>query len=109
MATLTLPLTRMRSTTTARRYHAAFFVVTLVVFVTQLGFALWMNSRDYLWGDAESRATSGLIALYAAHPHLAAIGFVWMPLPTFLELIPVAFYPAWSAVVSSGFSASLIT
>ena len=68
-----------------------------------------MNSRDYLWGDAQSRAASGLIALYAAHPHLAAIGFVWMPLPTLLELVPIALYPAWHEVVSSGFAASLIT
>ncbi len=85
------------------------WVLSLGVFVAQLAFALVMNSRDYLWGDGVSRSSSALIAIYSHDPHLAAIGFVWMPLPVLLEVVPVAFYRWWPEVVSSGFASSLIT
>jgi hypothetical protein len=81
----------------------------LLVFAAQFGFGMWMDARGFLWNDALSRATSALTALYSADPHLAAIGFVWMPLPTLLELIPTAFYALWTPVVSSGFASTLIT
>ncbi len=85
------------------------WTLTLGVFAAQLVFALLMNSRGYLWGDAISRSSAALIALHSNDPHLAAIGFVWMPLPTLLTILPVAAYP-WSAdIVSNGFASSLIT
>lgn len=85
------------------------WTLTLGVFSAQLVFALLMNSRGYLWGDAISRSSAALIALHSNDPHLAAIGFVWMPLPTLLTILPVAAYP-WSAdIVSNGFASSLIT
>lgn len=86
-----------------------FWSLIAVVGVAQGLFAVWMNARGFLWGDAESRAASGLIALYSADPHLSAIGFVWMPLPTVLQLIPISFAPFWPEVVSSGFASSIVT
>ena len=83
--------------------------VALVVFVVQLGLALWWNAHGYLWGDAISRSSAALIALFSADPHLAAIGFVWMPLPTLLEIIPTSLYHWWPEVVSSGFASSMVT
>ncbi len=83
--------------------------VTLTVFLAQLACAWWFDSQGYLWGDAVSRATSALVAVYGADPHLAAIGFVWMPLPTMLEILPVSFYGVWQGVVSSGFASSIVT
>lgn len=68
-----------------------------------------MDGRGFLWGDALSRATSALLALYSTDPHLAAIGFVWMPLPTLVELAWVSIYPLWPGVVSSGFASTLTT
>jgi hypothetical protein len=87
----------------------ALWGISIGVFLAQLTFALVMNSRDYLWGDAISRSSSALIALYSNDPHLAAIGFVWMPLPVLLEIVPAFFYRWWPDVVSSGFASSLIT
>lgn len=110
MVTDTRP--RLRSTSAGvalSSEQVAFWGVTLVVFFSQMGFALVMNGRGYLWGDAVSRSSAALIALYGSDPHLAAIGLVWMPLPTLLELAPVAFYPWWPEVVASGFASSLIT
>ena len=81
----------------------------MLVFGVQFAFGMWMNSRGFLWNDALSRSTSALTALYSTDPHLAAIGFVWMPLPTLLELLPTAFYPLWSQVVASGFASTVVT
>lgn len=84
-------------------------VMFLVVFGAQFAFGMWMNARGFLWGDAMSRAMNALVTLYSTDPHLAAIGFIWMPLPILLELLWVAFYPFWPEVVSSGFASTFTT
>jgi hypothetical protein len=40
----------------------------------------------YVIGDAMVRATNARIMLFGRDPHLAAIGFVWMPLPVLCTL-----------------------
>jgi 4-amino-4-deoxy-L-arabinose transferase-like glycosyltransferase len=60
-----------------------------------------------VWGDAFFRSANALFTLYSADPKLANIGFVWMPLPTLLNLPWVALYPAWPSIVSSGVASSL--
>ena len=89
--------------------RVALLGVTLTVFLAQLFSAWWLDSRGYLWGDAVSRASSALVAIHGADPHLAAIGFVWMPLPTLMQIVPVGFYNVWPGVVSSGFASSIVT
>jgi hypothetical protein len=83
--------------------------VTLTVFLVQLACAWWLDAQGYLWGDAVSRASAALVAINGADPHLAAIGFIWMPLPTLLDIIPVSLYPWWNGVVQSGFASSIPT
>ena len=75
----------------------------------QLAFGMWLNSLGFLWNDALSRASNALMALYGTDPHLAAIGFVWMPLPTLVEMAWTPLYLLWPGVVSSGFSSTLTT
>ena len=70
-------------------------VVVAVVFATQFAFGVWMASRGFQWGDAFYRSTSALFVLHSADPKLADIGFVWMPLPTLLNLPWAAVYPVW--------------
>ena len=84
-------------------------VLFLLVFGAQFAFGMWMNSRGFLWHDALSRASSALFSLYSVDPRLVAVGFVWMPLPSLLELIPTAFYPLWPNVVTSGFASTVTT
>ena len=81
----------------------------LLVFGAQFAFGMWMNSRGFLWNDALSRAASALFSLHSADPRLVAIGFVWMPLPSLIELLWVVFYPLWPEVASSGFASTLTT
>jgi hypothetical protein len=78
-----------------------------IVFSAQFAFGLWMASRGFRWGDAFYRSTSALFVLHSADPKLADIGFVWMPLPTLLNLPWAALYPVWPDVVSSGAASAL--
>jgi hypothetical protein len=78
-----------------------------LVFAAQLSFGIWMATRGFVWGDAFFRSSNALFTLHSADPKLANIGFVWMPLPTLLNLPWVAFYPVWPDIVSSGVASSL--
>ena len=73
----------------------------------EFAFGLVMASRGFQWGDAFARSSAALAVLHGADPKLSDIGFVWMPLPTFLNLPWVAFYPFVPGIVSSGASAAL--
>ncbi len=83
--------------------------VFLLIAGTQFAFGMWMDSQGFVYGDAYSRAIGALLALYGSDPHLAVLGFVWMPLPSLLDLPWVALYPLWPGVVSSGFASTLTT
>ena len=78
-----------------------------VVFAAQLSFGVWMAARGFLWGDAFFRSANALFVLHSADPKLANVGFVWMPLPTLLNLPWVALYPLWPGIVSSGVASAL--
>lgn len=92
-----------------RRPAHGLLLLFLLVSVVQFAFGIWMNAQGFLGVDALSRAASALQVLYSTDPHLEAIGFVWMPLPTLLQLPWVAFYPLWPQVVSSGFASTITT
>jgi hypothetical protein len=63
----------------------------------------------FLPGDAQSRVADAFFVLFSRDPHLAAIGFIWLPLPSFLELAIVAFKSLWPELVTSGFAGSIQT
>src|SRR3954447_17510935 len=81
--------------------------VFTLVFAAQASFGIWMDARGFVWGDAFFRSASALFVLHSADPKLADVGFVWMPLPSLLNLPWVALYPVWPSVVSSGVASSL--
>jgi hypothetical protein len=82
-------------------------VLFAIVFAAQLAFGVWMSARGFRWGDAFYRSTSALFVLHSSDPKLADIGFVWMPLPTLLNLPWAALYPVWQNVVTSGVASAL--
>jgi hypothetical protein len=59
-------------------------------------------------GDALSRVANAYYVLFS-HPHLGALGMVWNPLPSLLELPIVALHPWFPAVVTRGLAGSAIT
>ncbi|MCD9024485.1 glycosyltransferase family 39 protein [Cohnella silvisoli] len=63
----------------------------------------------YLHSDAISRVANAFYVLYSRDPHLGAIGFIWNPLPSLLELIPLLFYPLYPPLASSALAGILLT
>ena len=82
-----------------RRVNGTVALFTIVC-AAQAAFGIWMSARGFRWGDAFYRSTSALFVLHSSDPKLADIGFVWMPLPTLLNLPWVALYPVWQNIVT---------
>ncbi|MGA2037293.1 MAG: hypothetical protein ABSH04_06895 [Acidimicrobiales bacterium] len=59
--------------------------------------------------DAVSRMANGFYVLYSRHPHFAAIGFVWNPLQSILDMLPLLFKDVWSALASHDVAGSLVS
>lgn len=71
-----------------------------------LGLAAWLSYVvRLLSGDALSRTYSATMVLHSRFPHLAAIGFIWPPLPALAQL-PFAIPLEWT---NDGFSGGIVT
>jgi len=80
----------------------SFFLYALAAFYL-------LDKIHYVAGDAASRVGNAYYVLFSRNPHLGAIGFVWNPLPSILELPLVALHPWWPAVVSRGIAGFVIS
>lgn len=58
-------------------------------------------------GDEVSRLANAYYVLHSADPHLAAIGFVWNPLPSIAEMPLLLFTSVWGSLVHHTFAASI--
>src|SRR5690606_20526499 len=47
--------------------------------------------------------------LYSQDPHLGAIGFIWTPFPSLVEMIFLLVYPIYPPIASSGLAAILMS
>jgi hypothetical protein len=75
---------------------------------TYLGIAIFLVWVAHVFlGDALSRVDSADRVLFSRDPHLAAIGFVWNPLPALAMLPLVALKGIWPALVTQGFAANI--
>jgi len=63
----------------------------------------------YVHTDAMSRVANAFYVLYSRDPHLGAIGFVWTPLPSLVELVFLLFYPLYPPLASSGLAGVLMS
>ena len=81
-----------------------------VAFATYLALAIILVLQLHLIvGDAWSRVGNASYVFFARDPHLAAIGFVWNPLPSMLELPIVLLRGFWPPLVSQGFAGSIVS
>lgn len=78
------------------------------VFCVEAAYGYYLTHiKGYMHGDALSRVANAFYVLHSRDPHLGAIGFVWNPLPSLLELIPISFWNVAPEMVSSGLAAVL--
>ena len=121
-----LPATRSRARA-ALRLHPGVTVVgpvaaplrrgrgeLAVVFWSALGVylaaaAFLVLHRHLVTDDAYARVAIAHRMLWSRDPHLAALGFVWGPLPilALLPLVPLS--PVWPALTTYGFAASIVS
>lgn len=86
---------------------AVLFCVSLV---TYLGLAaLLVFGMNSVEGDAWSRVGNAFYMLYSRDPHLAAIGFVWNPLPSLAVVPLLPFKGLFPALVEQGFAGNIVS
>ena len=61
-----------------------------------------MLHYGYHAGDAISRTANASYVLFSRYPHLAAIGFVWNPLPSLVEIPILLFTGIWPGLLHQG-------
>lgn len=67
---------------------------------------LWLSlSQNSIMSDALSRTANGYYPLFSRDPHLAAIGFVWNPLPSLVQLPLLMLTPLWPGLAYQGVAA----
>lgn len=85
-------------------------VVAIVAFVSYLAVGAWLAliARD-IDPDAWSRAGNAYYVLFSRDPHLAAIGFVWGPLPSVLMMPLLPLGALWAPVTTAAFAANILS
>ena len=79
----------------------------LCLFAVAVLARLWIGSVAPT--DAVSRGVSALLVTDGRDPHLAAIGFVWSPLPTLLAIPLAPLRHLWPAMVEQGFAMIVVS
>ena len=65
--------------------------------------------RHIVAGDAAARVAQAWYVIASRDPHLAAIGFVWNPLPSLLEIPLVALRGLWPALTQYMFAGTIVS
>ena len=94
-----------------RRVSLEALWITMMSFLVYAAATIYLvyGGIHYAEGDAISRAANAYYVLFSRNPHLGAIGFVWNPLPSLLELPLVALHPWIPAVVTRGLAGSAVS
>jgi len=73
-----------------------------------VGAVLLVYRYNSINGDALSRVENGSAMVFSRDPHMAAVGFVWNPLPSFLAT-PFLFLKPWfPSLLSKGFAGNIV-
>lgn len=88
---------------------AVWFWMCLVLYLTLAAYVTLVAHSEGLGQDGVSRVAIANRILFSRDPHLAAIGFVWSPLPE-LVLVPlVALKSLWPALVQEAFAGNIVS
>jgi hypothetical protein len=98
---------RLRSFAGAHGEQGALFAVFYAAYVTVA--AVLVFHYGSVANDAVSRVDDGSEVLYSYQPHLAAVGFVWNPLPSLLEIPLLLLKGVWPALLTHGFAGNLVS
>jgi hypothetical protein len=85
---------------------AIFFVVLAAEIA---GAYILLYRKGYILSDAMSRTANAYYVLYIDPPKLASIGFVWNPLPSFLQIPILLFKDVWPLLATHGVAGGIVT
>jgi hypothetical protein len=86
-----------------------FFWTSLAVYMAAAAFVTFAGNNYALGADGVSRVAIANRILFSRDPHLAAMGFVWSPLPelVLVPLMPLKFF--WPALVQQAFAGNMVS
>jgi plastocyanin len=83
------------------------FMLSLALYLSLA--AVLVFGANVILGDALARVASAYRILFSRDPHLAAIGFVWSPLPPLADLPLLLFKGIWPALAVQGFAGNIVS
>lgn len=90
------------------RSHLTGLVLFVTTATTYLAGGLWLGFvHDSVMSDALSRTANAYYTVFSRDPHLAAVGFVWNPLPSFAQIPLLPFARLWPELAFRGVAASV--
>jgi len=99
------PLSRL-----GRRIASEGVVVAILCTAGYLTVAFILDFKTLSFnGDAVARMANGFYVLYSRDPHLAAMGFVWNPLQSILDMGPLLFKDLWPSLASHDMAGSIVS
>jgi hypothetical protein len=91
------------------RNRTLVWLVGISVFLLECAAGYYYNVYvGYYHTDGISRVANAFYVLYSRDPHLGAIGFVWNPLPSMIDMVFLLFYPWIPAMAAKGIAGLLM-
>lgn len=85
-------------------------VLFSIVFITEFSLGYYISHIiGYVHSDSMSRVANAFYVIFSRDPHLAAIGFVWNPLPSLMEIPILLFYPLFPILASDAVAGVIMT
>ena len=98
---------RARRTTRPVPVSVALFAACSTLYLLVAGYLVL--HRGSIVGDAEARVAQAWYVVASRDPHLAAIGFVWNPLPSIAAIPLVELRGIWPALTERAFAGSIVS
>ncbi|EHQ88058.1 ArnT family glycosyltransferase [Desulfosporosinus youngiae] len=88
----------------------AIWLTGIIVFLLECAAGYYYNIYvGYYHSDGISRVANAFYVLYSRDPHLGAIGFVWNPLPSMVDLVFLLLYPWIPEMATKGIAGLLMS
>ena len=102
-------MTIRKRTWISDREIRAEWIFTMVLFLAELLFGVYLGTHKVLLGDAMSRTANAFYVFYSLPRRLTSMGLVWNPLPSLLQLPFVVLSQIDRRILTKGFSMSFVT
>jgi 4-amino-4-deoxy-L-arabinose transferase-like glycosyltransferase len=90
-----------------RKLKLSAFFISLVVY---LAVGYWLQvQHGFILGDALSRVAAAQSVLFSRDPHLAAIGFIFTPLASMVQMPAIGLSPLWPDMTARAFSGTIMS